>query len=100
MEQPLVWREEEDQQFVQIRCSDFKRLKGLDEYLVRFDINEEKHLVFVAAQFFDKDSKALQGCVIADCGDSLFVDLPVEPLTFGSRILVPRAEQESVFVYY
>ena len=91
------WRLEPEP--VLIPCHTIKEGKGWllpDELAVQFRMDGEEYTSFVPARFVDRERSGLMAAIIADCEDSWLVDIPVETLTSGPRILVPAAEKERV----
>lgn len=91
------WRFEPEPVWVScqsIREADW--LKPLDEVLVRFNSDGEQFVAFVPERYIDHSRSSIWGAIIADVEGGVLVDIPVETLTSGNRIMVRDSERESV----
>ena len=86
-------------QQVWLKCQDVRAFGSGEELLVQFAANGEDHVSFVPKQFVNFSQFLLQALVIADVEGGLLVDIPVETLTSGPRILVTEAEKDSVLSF-
>ena len=90
------WRDEPEP--VWINCGDVRSLRD-EEFLVSFNANGKDFISFVPSRFIDPDKRLLQAVIIADVDEGLLVDIPVETLTSGPRILVLDSEKDSVLTF-
>ena len=86
-------------QEVWVNCQDVKELNQEEEFIVHFEANGEEYVSFVPKRFVDLGERRLQALVIADVDGGLLVDIPVETLTSGPRILVREGEKDSVLTF-
>ena len=74
--------------------------EAFKEYIVHFETNGYWHTAFVPEEFVDVDNCRLAAIVIADYGDDVLVDIPVETLTTGPRLRVTASEKENILVEF
>ena len=91
------WRAEPQE--VWVNCERIKELDQGGESIVHFVVNGEKYVSFVPVEFVNLADFRLQALVIADVEGDLLVDIPVETLTSGPRILVKAGEKDSVLTF-
>ena len=91
------WRIQPQQ--VWVNCRDVKDLGREEEFVVQFAANGEEYVSFVPKHFVNEASRLLQALIIADVDGGFLVDIPVETLTSGPRILVAEGEKDSVLTF-
>ena len=91
------WRIHPEQ--VWLNCQDVRDLGRDGEFVVHFAANGEEYVSFVPKRFLNVADCLLQALIIADVDGGLLVDIPVETLTSGPRILVAEGEKDSVLTF-
>ena len=91
------WRIQPEQ--VWVRCLNIKDLGRDEEFVVQFAANGKEYVSFVPKRFVNEADRLLQALIIADVDGGLLVDIPVETLTSGPRILVAEGERDSVLTF-
>ena len=66
------------------------------EYVVQFCTNGLLYTAFVPEEFMDVENGRLAAQVVAEYGDDLLVDIPVETLTTGTRVRVGIWEKDHI----
>mgnify|MGYP001091052303 CR=1 FL=1 len=69
--------------------------KGLhkDEYSVQFIGDGESFTAFVPSAYVDVANKRIMVSVVAEFDDNYLIDLPVDTLTSGPRIRLPKTSK-------
>ncbi|MCY4623395.1 MAG: hypothetical protein OXC99_00065 [Chloroflexi bacterium] len=91
------WRTQPQQ--VWVNCQLIRDLGRDEEFVVHFIANGEHYISFVPKRFVNATARLLQGLIVADVEGGLLVDIPVETLTSGPRILVSEGERDSVLKF-
>ena len=68
----------------------------LKEVIVRFKADGEQLVAFVPEWYIERSRSGMWGAIITDVEGGVLVDIPVETLTCGRRIMVRDSERESV----
>ncbi len=100
MNYDIRWKDEPE--LVWVQCDkvkpDIQPFQALNEVVVSFKINGGKYTAFVPKEFVDLEKRRIAATIVADYGNDYLVDLPVETLTSGPRILVPESEKGNLVI--
>ena len=80
-----------------IQCTFVGRGLGKEEYSVQFIGNGESYTAFVPSVYIDPATKQMDILIVAEVGDEFLIDLPVDTLTSGTRIRIPKLAEELIF---
>lgn len=91
-----IWLEPKE---IQIRYEKVTHLKDTKEVMVHIRVNGEEYAVFIPHGIgfvLDSENKTIKAWLVAKFEDDLLVDLPVETLTSGQRIRIPKDHIDEV----
>ena len=70
--------------------------EAFKEYIVHFSTNGLYYTAFVPEEFVDASQCLLAAKIVAEYGQDLLVDIPVETLTSGTRLRVSSWEKDNI----
>ena len=94
MDYEIKWRDQPSQAW--LRCNkistDIEQFAAFDELVVHLEIGGSKYIAFVPQEFVDLEKQLIDALIVADYGDDILVDIPVETMTSGPRFRIPHSE--------
>lgn len=86
---------------IRIRCEKITKIGNSEELMIYIKINGEDFTAFIPPTMdfiINTVEKTIKAFLVAKFDEDLLVDLPVETLTSGPRIRIPKAHIDEVVI--
>lgn len=86
---------------ISIRCEKITKIEGTQELLIHIKINGDDFTIFLPEEnspVIDISNQTIKANLVATFNEDYLVDLPVDTLTSGPRIRIPKAQIPEVVI--